>query len=191
MKKRRSSAQEDIIEKLENTYPETILCEISDLARLEYPEKFPSNQPRLFNKLTNNCKTAMDQMNVVLSKLPDTYRAKILSDYNFDPFINNLLRSSIAVDKKSKNKKQKKGKKFQSYSFRLASSMFIKSLGFLLETMPQELQESLIRQIYPFIIQLNGFSNFLIQINPKQNLPYLDIPLFLYPPEHRPRIGIA
>lgn len=188
MKKRRSSAQEEIINKLKKTYRETILCEISDLARLEHPEKFPSNKPRLFNKLTNNCKIAMDQLNVVLSKLPDTYRAKILSDYNFDPFIDNLLRSSIAVDKKSKNKKQKKGKKFQPYSFRLASSMFLKSLNFLLGTMPQELQESLTRQIYPFIVQLNGFSNFLTQIYPKQNLPYLNIPLFLYPPEHRPQM---
>lgn len=191
MKKRRDSEQDKILGELEKTYPNTILCEIADLARLEHPDKFPTNRPRLYKKIAANCRIAMDQLNVVLPKLPDTYRARILSDYNFDPFINNLLRSSIAVDKKSKNKKQKKGKKFQPYSFRLASSMFIKSLGFLLETMPQELQESLTRQIYPFIMQLNGFSNFLIQINPKQNLPYLDIPLFLYPPEHRPKISIA
>jgi len=192
MRKIQTARQEKILNDIEKTYPIMLLYEKGDLARLMHPNIFPSNESRLFTKLSNNCKIAIGELNFLLNKLPDTYKSQFLSNYDFDIFIDSLLKSNIAVDKKSKSKKQKTKfeQKFQPYSFRVASSMFIKSLEFIIKSLPVPLQDSLKREIFAFLLQLNGFSEFMAEMNPREKLPYLEIPYELYPPERKPPFAI-
>ena len=189
MGKRQSSLHEKLLNDAKKTHPNSLLMQEDDIVRILHPKEFPTNKPRLYNKLVKNCQIGIRDLIFLLNKLPTSYKYKVLVDYNFDPFIQTLLVSSLVIDKKEKKRKTKSHsddqdkKQFELPSFTLSTIMFNRAAEGIINTMPVELRDSLKRQIYPFMSMVNSISN-LVNSSMKTKLPYVPIPHELVPPEY-------
>ncbi len=169
------------------TYGNSILVTPDDVVRLDHPDEFPTNRPRLYNKLATHCNIALNDLNYILHRLPSTYKHKALANYNFEAFIQYSLQSVVDIEKKDKRTKSKKENKetkpnSQEYlsAYSLAVVMLNHSLDLIIKSMPTELQYPLKREIYPFLLTINGIANFSNSLM-KTKFPHLSIPINLSP----------
>jgi len=187
LKKRQGALPTHYISNAQKDMPNSRLMRAEDVARLEHLKDWHTNEPRLYNMLVNNCRLGFRDLIYLLDKFPDTYRFKLLSDYNFDSLIERILRSSRSVDIKEESLNKKgnlKGKinRQEPYSFAVAVTMFNRSADYIINYMPAAFGDSLRRQIFPFVTLVNSIAQFA-NSTLKTKFPYISIPSTLIPTE--------
>lgn len=171
MRKRPNALQEKRIEEVKKTFGSTLFLQPEQIARLRFPDDFEStNWARLSSELVQNGRLALHDLVTLMQLLPETYTAKLLTSDEFGAFIFRMLQHAGAVDKKRPGSKLTPPKgdttakttsdEQAPYSLQLATEMLNVGLAEVIRYMPEEFQESLKMQLYPFLTLVNAIANF-------------------------------
>jgi len=195
MVKIQTDEQKLYFNKIKKTFGERNFLTEDDLAILEYPRVFPTNNSRFYNNVSKRANLALVDVDYLFNKLPDIYKEKIFSGIGIEQFLELIIEFGNAIKEKnkSKTKKEKKSKSnkktketeyqytFDPKTFSIAVTMFNVSLSHIIKSLPNNLHQSLKNDIFHFLSTINGVAEIGMS-KEKQNYVLPQVTPDLLPP---------
>lgn len=136
----------------------SVAARVIDSQQYPYAQKF-----RLYRIATNASKRALDEVSVLMQKLPNSYQLEITT-------------SRGRADINRQSMRTIEGKDYESVSFNHYSQMLLDALSALKTFMPAQFHGMILEQLAPFLKTMVALSSFERAINPKPRLTQFTIP---------------
>jgi len=171
MRKRQTAKQEKILNNIKKTYSAFKLMSHNDLARLQYPNDFPtSNESRFYRSVSKQILKFLEEIRIAYHNLPPSYQMKINADKQFRLLFTEEIFPSL---KKEELKKKKAGDDATTYdSYVLYQSFFNIAIEGLIRSMPTGFQSYLLNEIKPLMYLMDSITTFYRQTMKKEHIPY-------------------
>lgn len=163
MRKIRKSTDENVLEYVEKTYPNYVLCSSENLGRL-IGKKNISNKPRFYNERSEEILKFFHDMNTTIHYMPDVYLEKIFASKDFSTFFH----SQVFPYLERKINKEKPDEKTIALMIKLCSSFLALGLNGILKIMPNEFTHILEPKTNELFSLMDSIQQYTERIAPNQ-----------------------
>jgi len=163
VKKIRTSDDDSVLEYVEKTYPNYVLCSPENLVRLIGKKKI-SNKPRFYNERSEEILKFFHDMNSTIHHMPDIYLEKIFASKDFSTFFHSQV--FLYLENKIKSKKQ--DEETIALMIKLYSSFLTLGLSGILNIMPSEFTHILEPKTKELFTLIEAIQQYTERISPSQ-----------------------